>query len=296
MQINYYSIFEKLNEFMGLPLVRKGRRWQAPCYIDGSPHKRKDKLTAYMKSDKIWICEQGGELMDLWKWLETVKGIKTDLEIGDLLRSESSDFVPEMKQRIEPDPKFVYPNVVAKSIRYTDKLFTFLCSIYPESLVRYVYSLYNVGSYKDKTIFWYKNAEGRFCFDKQVMYDDSGHRDKSIFMYSRFNNNSGFTAKCFFGEHLINGDLVNVVESEKTAIICKLAYPKDTFIATGGSNCLHYSNVDDSFRLLPDMDMIESWKKLGNVAEWWKYYNMNGLSPKADIADAIIKNTKSLEF
>jgi hypothetical protein len=74
--------------------------------------------------------------------------------------------------------------------------------------------------------------------------------------------------QCFFGEHLLSvfdTDTVQVVESEKTAIIASIVAPDKFYVATGG-----LQNINEE-RLLPFKD-----KKLifhpdkGKAVDLWK--------------------------
>lgn len=282
-EINYNSLFESLPRITGLPWVRRGRMYYGKFYLDGTPHRRRDKSVAYMKGSKIILCEQGaGGIIDLWQ-LFSDRGM-SDLEIGNFLRAESdSTYVAPLY--VEPSPVFVYPHIVERTLgQYTDVLFKYLCTLYAEDRVKWAYRELNVGSRGDATVYWYKDKNGKFLHDKQITYKMDGHRNKEIHPTRKMKSGNGFTGRCYFGEHLPH-DKAFVVEAEKTVLVAKIAYPNRIFLATGGSNNL---NRNPSHLLLPDLDQIESWKERGEVVEWWKHYDIQSLGEKCDIADAIL--------
>lgn len=286
--INYSELFNKLDSVCGLPFKRRGRYWYSATYLDGVKHSRKDKVTAYMKGGKPWLCEQGnGRVYDLFEYIKEYMG-KTDYETGDYLRGQCTSTYIE-KPHIEPDPIFVYPHIVERTLgKYTDTLFKYLCTLYAEDRVRWAYRELNIGSMGEATVYWYRDKDGNFLHDKQITYKMDGHRNKDIHPTRKMKSSYGFTGRCYFGEHLPH-DEAFVVEAEKTVLVAKIAYPNRTFLATGGSNNL---KRNPNHLLLPDLDQIESWKEIGEVVEWWKHYNISELGTKADLADAILNEKR----
>jgi hypothetical protein len=171
--------------------------------------------------------------------------------------------------------------------KYSDTLFSWLCTVFPEQEVINAYDLYNVGSDGLKTIFWYKNFIGKYCFDKVMTYKNDGHRDKAKVPGRTFMLRDGYTDRCFFGEHLLEDWRKEnfVVESEKTALILYLYSGRKT-IATGGSSCL--ASVGKGSILLPDYDKAgDTWSDWGKVSDWWNRFK--DVQEGDDIGDSIIK-------
>ena len=301
-EINYASLFDSLDTFTGLPLIRRGRHWYGKCYIDGTPHKRRmDKVVATLKrgGGTIMMTEQGGCNGNIWQWLRDIKGM-SDIEIGRLLRSESSN-LPQVEY-VEPETKYVDPSALNATLcGYDMVFFNFLCTMFPKEKVVEALGKYFVGSkywspYMDHkgglgTCFWYITEDGLICKDKTMFFKEDGHRDKDRAPRSKFKAYYGYDRKCFFGEHLIRSCKGNiyVVESEKTAILFYLKYG-EICLATGGSNCI--KGVRKDWILLPDYDDAGfEWFNLEGVkvAKWWAKM---GVFPEKgqDIGDFIVES------
>lgn len=294
--INYASIFEDLARFTGLPLVRRGRRWEGMCYADGTfhPKRRRDKTVAMMKHGTIMITEQGGWNGDLWKWLRDYK-LMSDLEIGNSLRDETAN-LPAIEYELPPT-KYVHPNALNETLgHYRDALFGYLSSLFGKERVMDAYNRYFVGTnYYCKgtwgTCFWFIKEDGLICRDKGVFYKENGHRDHDKKPDSDYPVYKGYDRKCFFGEHLLKGYTgdVYVVESEKTALLMYLKYGV-LCIATGGSNCI--KGFRKGWKLLPDFDEAGfGWFDLegANVIKWWESFGYKPAKGE-DIGDFIVKS------
>ena len=115
---------------------------------------------------------------------------------------------------------------------------------------------------------------------------------------------------CLFGQHLLNAyptATVNIVESEKTAIIMATAYGNNAtqvWMACAGMQNLKRERLQPlidkgrKIQLFPDRDGIERWIKKANeiaysnmilnttaVKEWWQPCD----GEKADIADVVLR-------
>ena len=130
---------------------------------------------------------------------------------------------------------------------------------------------YHVGHSKDgKTIFWQIDEKGQVHTGKLMRYKPDGHRDKSgsnnfDWIHSRliragvYDKDKANFQTCLFGLHLVSQTderTVHVVESEKTALICAIAYHgtrEDLWIASGGMSNL------TSYKLQP---LIEQGRKI----------------------------------
>jgi hypothetical protein len=165
---------------------------------------------------------------------------------------------------------------------------------------------YYLGNYKsESTAYIYCDIEQRFRYVKTVKYLSNGKRDKSqkFPFYSVYKQADGFKA-CLFGEHLLNGysGSVDLVESEKSAIIAAIKYPDRVWLATGGSNGLTYDKAQHlrgrSVRYFVDCDA--PGRKVDKMRKTLDYFNANlkveDIDPSrndgADIADIILEEMK----
>jgi hypothetical protein len=143
--------------------------------------------------------------------------------------------------------------------------------------------MYNVTTdSQQNAVFWYADSEGRIAFDKRIAYKEDGHRDKNHFPPREYRTADGFTARPYFGAHLVKeGDEVRICEAEKSALLGALAYG-GTWLACGGKN-----NLKDvaNAKLYPDYDAREEWERKGSVVEWWQGWHECGAT--SDIGDLI---------
>lgn len=180
---------------------------------------------------------------------------------------------------------------------------------------------YCVGPWKDgRVAFWQIDHQGRPRSAKLMRYETNGHRDKKE-NPGWIHNQEGIRDKCDldhhefrtcpFGMHLLKkypDAIVNVVESEKTALICANAYghPENSlWLAVGGISFLKpevLQPIIDQGRniwLWPDKDGVNDWtQKCKNylskqVRITTKFIDQNWIDedgPKADVADIIVRH------
>lgn len=147
-------------------------------------------------------------------------------------------------------------------------------------------------------------------------FEDINYSDK-IFKAGKkiLNNQEANLLDCFFGEHLLKlfpNKEIAIVESEKSAIICSIYYPKYLWIATGGVNGCKWTEKDvckalegRNIVLFPDLGCFDKWSekakeiqskveckiivspKLENIAS--QEQRSNGL----DLADFVLTLDKS---
>ena len=178
----------------------------------------------------------------------------------------------------------------------------------------------------DFTIFWQCDEQARLHNGHFMKYRVDGHRMKekgeynTTWLHARmkyaknnpFDDDKEAASYCLFGQHLIAvapDAIVNIVESEKTAIVMSIAYGcmrMNLWMACCGIGNL--TNSHDLLRplieqgkrivLYPDHDGVERWQeaaKLINyprltvntkpVTEWWTPAD----GDKADIADIVLR-------
>jgi hypothetical protein len=91
---------------------------------------------------------------------------------------------------------------------------------------------YKLGHIDGYDVFWQIDLDGKVRSGKKILYSDNGKRSGNItWVHSLWKD---FELKqCLFGEHLLNGKTVVVVESEKTAIIGSFLHEKYTWLSCG---------------------------------------------------------------
>lgn len=188
---------------------------------------------------------------------------------------------------------------------------------------------YHVGySKQGMTIYWQIDERGHVRTGKMMKYKADGHRDKESrynfdFAHSRlykdarwpqYDDDKVEVKQCLYGLHLLTeyeqigvAQTVNLVESEKTALVMAAAYgnnAKSIWMATGGLEHLTREKLKpliDRHRYIvcwPDRDGIEKWKMRVEslkydrisvddkpVTQWWKPED----GAKADIADVVLR-------
>lgn len=252
MQELFAKQFADLPSITGLLMTRSGSRWIAACYMNGKPHHQKDKTYAVLKSNGIYIKEQGGQDLSLPEFLEQYGNL------SNLGKFDPDAVIPEVAQveRIFVDPIHFESTIPAK---YSGNLFTFLSQLFSPEKVTEVFHRYGVGENGNEMIFWRMTESGNVCYDSRITYGKDGHRIKEKFAYRLFKKEDGFSGACVFGSHLIGVDSeVCLVESEKTALIMALVEKKGrVWVATGGSN--NFNGVGLDWKLLPDFDNAGSF-------------------------------------
>lgn len=145
------------------------------------------------------------------------------------------------------------------------------------------------------TIFWQKDIHGKVRTGKIMLYDsDSGKRLKEPFnhitmVHSKLRQ-TGFKLKqCLYGEHLLknNSKPVALVESEKTAIIASIYFPRFTWLAVGGKENLNLKNCKvlkgRNVILFPDLNAFESWSEKAIEFSSIGYFQVNDCLEKKSI-------------
>lgn len=189
-----------------------------------------------------------------------------------------------------------------------------------------VLKAYHVGHARQgHAIFWQIDNDGIVHTGKMMLYRPDGHRDRearygfdwihsALFRDKRlpqWDEDKQEAKPTLFGLHLLDRygpyASVNIVESEKTALIMAIAYGNHTgqvWMACGGLEMLNRERLKPIIQqhrrivLYPDRDGIDRWRaKLENlrydrmhmnaepVLRWWREED----GPKADVADVVVR-------
>ena len=179
--------------------------------------------------------------------------------------------------------------------------------------------------HREMTIFWMLDEKNVLHNGHYMEYLPDGHRNKekerkltNTWLHARmkfsrvdkFDEDKEQPSYCLFGQHLLNAwpnATVNIVESEKTAIIMATAYGNhaaDIWMACAGLERLKVETLAPlmqqgrHIQLYPDRDAIEKWMNKAAelnyfdtsintqaVKDWWLPQD----GPKADIGDVVLR-------
>lgn len=229
----------------------------------------------------------------------------------ELAQKARKEFVPKpdpVERQIFPSDETVHritqrtKTCVSPFHRFCNKL-----TISNEHLLRF-----GVYSDDDKTVYVFRNTEGRVVNMKWFKYKDDGHRDHDFKSYSLKNPppppqtdspSENVVEKhklCLFGEHLLDKDKarkVMVVESEKTAAIASFFYRDFDWVSCASNNGL----TDEKIRVLHNRTVVwlcdadaagRNNKSIDRAAQYITEFYLVDLFPERsdgyDIADAII--------
>lgn len=281
--------FEQIPNIMGLDLTRKRQDlWWGAYYLDGQPHAyRRDKMKVTLYNAEIWVHEEGGVTQSIATWLVN-NGRATDYrEAYRILDCKGKPIDVTRIFTNKPKVASYVPRSVVDAMGQFDlrkcPLFRWMCALFPEDRVREVWKIYNVTTdSKGLACFWYADSQGRIAFDKRVKYREDGHRDKTFGGTREYRTADGFTARPYFGAHLVKeGEEVRICEAEKSALLGALALG-GTWLAVGGKN-----NLKDvaNAKLYPDKDAYEEWSHKGECVPWFEGWHECG--DTSDIGDLI---------
>lgn len=282
---------------------------------------------------------QGMSYPDALRYL----GHKYDIEVEgmekfkDKPKSKPRDY---QLQAISLPVKFLPISMYERSTKglYGDVLVRWIFSHHWDSAQRAriskVLKAYHVGTATTKrneqfTIFWYLDENGHLCNGKMIRYKYNGHRMKKedgiknatdwiyAWLYRsdaspQYDREQHDWKRTYFGMHMVDKvpyATINIVESEKTAIIMSIAYgnpARDLWLACGSKTNLTREKLRPLINrrrdivLYPDRDGIEAWKDTAEaigyerlrvndepVTEWWQPED----GEKADIADVVLRMT-----
>lgn len=105
------------------------------------------------------------------------------------------------------------------------------------------FQAWGMGGEVNKTVFIFRNRDGRIVNGKSMVYKADGHRNKDFEALSlkQPENPLQRYALCLYGEHLLDPEkkkTVIVVESEKTAVIASFFYPQFDWVACAANTGL----------------------------------------------------------
>lgn len=293
-------------------------------------------LENYKERDRQLLCPACGKRGVYKRYRRVDSRAVLDASVGRCDRESSCGYHKPPREWFAEHPaetpsqpialdRFPAPIVAHTLRKYEgDGLYSALCNSFNSGAVWAAFEKYLVGTAKDgRTMFWLHDVDGICRSGKVLRYDpETGKRVKAAgitwshsLMATKDARYKDFKLKpTLFGAHLLKGNTLPValVESEKTALICSLAWPERLWLATGGCGGLPRADGDNVLArvgllsgrevyLYPDLDKAEDWAnkaaglgtrfgKPWRVVEWWRGAPPGMvLGPQDDPADYILK-------
>lgn len=284
-------------------LRKCGVEWTAPCPFHHGEHLNHFKLNPKKNMYYCFVCGQGGgpvdflmnyeglSYVDALRWLGKKYSIYIDEEQKRFVAVKPSK--PVKIEKTEELPVLDLPlSFVESRMDTSGDTFCNWVRQLPwddeqRGRVEKVLKAYAVGHAKNgMTIFWQIDEYARVRTGKMMYYKPDGHRDKernynSDWVHATlsragrkeyFDPDKQQMQTCLFGLHLLHAEgldsyTVNLVESEKTAIIMAIALgPKSgLWMATGGMRFLNKRAIESLLKydckivLYPDHDGRDKW-------------------------------------
>lgn len=222
------------------------------------------------------------------------------------------------KLKCENQQSLIDPILAQKSLTnyFKNNLCKYISRLIGEESTLKVFGKYMVGTskyWKGATVFWQQDIKGSYRTGKIMLYNDgTGKRVKVPFNHIQWVHKvmkmPNFELRqCLFGEHLLIEETkpINLVESEKTAIIACHYMPEYTWLATGG-----FGNFSEELckvlkgrvvNLFPDAGCLSKWKAKAKLIQKTvscrfdvneiveDRYQSGKLMLGADIADMLVK-------
>jgi len=165
------------------------------------------------------------------------------------------------------------------------------------------------GKYEGWSIFWQVDSMGYIRTGHMMQYIGLSRTKFQNWTHSLIDSNYRLK-QCFFGlnqlKEIPRDKQINVVESEKSAIICSIYFPGETWMSTAGRHGLKNDTLIALYphpvKLYPDNDSIGKWKEVANsmnnvnVVDWQHDFfgytrEIERLKQGADIADFLTCHT-----
>lgn len=297
-----------------------------------SPKKNVYKCFSCGKSGdslRFLMEHEGMSFVEAVKWLGAKYSIEVEgVQDVKLPARKVTKSVPHLEEK--PKEMLLLPMSMVTSREDTcnDTLCNWLRSLpwgpVQSSGLEDVLKAYHVGHSNDgKTIWWQIDYDGKVRTGKLMKYKTDGHRDREDknsfdWIHNRlkrvkyWNDAEKQMETCLFGIHLAKlypKATVNIVESEKTAILMAIAYgnpESHIWLATGGMSFLSRTKLapliegNRKVLLYPDQDGIEKWrakmKEIGYQGmRLAKSLVIDPNNPKKDCGDFVIEKLMELK-
>lgn len=196
------------------------------------------------------------------------------------LKKEISRNPTTQKKISNPAPiSYITSELFEKSLsNYEENNFVlYLKKLFGKEVTNQLIKQYHIGTSKkwtNSTIFWQVDILGKIRTGKIMLYDPvSGKRIKKPYnhiswVHSTLKDSTFNLQQCFFGEHLLQDEIlkpVAIVESEKTAIIASVYLTEFIWLAVGSINNLSTERCkvlqERNVVLYPDLNAFDKWQQ-----------------------------------
>lgn len=324
------DIVEVVQEFT--KLTRKGVNYVGLCPLHRDRSVGSFAVDPRKNICSCWACgktgldpiaflreKEGLSYEDALKWIAKLKGIDVEGNGIDITVQPRKE--PPPLETLLLNKHLAYDSM---KIRERNTLVRWLRSLNWDMVqaqrINEVLHRYAVGEYVTEhgeafTAFWQADADGNLRSGKLMKYKPDGHRDKDrkpLFVHAlyQYDKEKYKYDATLYGMHLLNKypeATINIVESEKTALIMSIAYgmhAKSIWMATGGMQFLNRGILQPIIEqqrgiiLYPDLDGIEQWRQRADLINY-KHLTINTAAlrkcwqqtdgKKADIADIVVR-------
>ena len=334
------NVVEVIGDF--IQLRKRGVEYQGLCPFHDDKTLGNFSVNPNKGLYKCFACGAGGDAI---KFLMEYKGSR--LSYGDALHylahkysiPVDDDYDKERWQNIKPaTPKQIIEVHKDMLVMERDMVRLTMKATQPNIFIEWLRALpwnskqrerlpnvlwqYCVGRWGDRVCFWQIDEQGRPRGGKLMRYGLNGERDKDKVTGKPgwMHNQEGIRERCdmdhheyratLFGMHLLKKypeATVNIVESEKTALICAIAYgdmEKNLWMACGGLEFLKLDSLQtliDQGRTVwiwPDKDGVEKWRdkvshllndKVRITTKFLDDFWTEADGAKTDVADIILR-------
>lgn len=256
------------------------------------------KLEPYSGQKSRHTCPNCGKKNEYTRYINS-EGEHAPFEFGICNRKEKCGYhrYPNSEEaftnsepfRTEPErpQEFLEWNELDLKVETDSNLFTYLSNLFSPETVLEAFQRYFVSTDGNKVIYPYIDPLNRLTQYKSIVYDPNGHRTSQALWAAK---NGRELKSGLFGEHLLKkGDTAHIVEGEKTALICSIVYPKDTWLAVGGLGMISRAFHLKEAVIYPDKGKaFKEWKE--RCPERFRFdrtVEESGLKEGEDIADLI---------
>ncbi|MES2521001.1 MAG: DUF6371 domain-containing protein [Bacteroidota bacterium] len=163
-------------------------------------------------------------------------------------------------------------------VNTTNTFTNFLIALFGKERAELLVNKYHIGTTKSgEAIFYQVDLQGNVRSGKVMKYNVTASdktalgkdckRDKTTFpnwVHSKLKLENFNLNQCLFGEHLINeNQTIAVVESEKSAVLASVYFPKFVWVACGGKEGLGIEKLKvlkgKNVILFPDLNGFDKW-------------------------------------